>query len=292
MTGPPPYRLPSPMPSSFSDDGGPVSELVRFFRHGKVAVLTGAGCSTESGIPDYRGPTTGRMPRQPIQHAAFLRNALVRRRYWARSFWGWPKFAAARPNAAHAALATLERRGWLSGLITQNVDGLHHQAGSHRVVELHGALSRVVCLSCQSEMARSDLQVELAALNADLAGEAELAPDGDAEVSASWLERFQSPVCGCGGDLMPAVVFFGGHVPPSVLSEAWGVLEQAEALLVVGSSLAVFSGYRFVKRAAEQGKPVAILNRGETRGDALAALRIEGSAGPVLSALARRLDRA
>lgn len=253
---------------------------------GRVAVLTGAGCSTESGIPDYRGPQTGRPPRNPIQHAAFLRSPFVRRRYWARSCLGWPRFASAEPNLAHRALATMEARNLLTGVITQNVDGLHQAAGSRRVVELHGSLGRVKCLSCGERFDRRVVQAQLLRDNPGWMTELiAVAPDGDAEIPEDALDGFSVPSCACGGDLMPHVVFFGGHVEPTVLDEAWNVLAEADALLVVGSSLTVFSGYRFVRRAAEQRKPVAILNQGATRGDDLATLRIDAQAGPTLAAL-------
>lgn len=252
-------------------------------------VLTGAGCSTESGIPDYRGPLTGRPPRNPILHAAFLRSPFVRRRYWARSCLGWPRFAAAVPNAAHRALALLEAAGRIDGIITQNVDGLHQAAGSRVVVELHGALAKVTCLRCQAQFARVEIQDQLLDNNPTWRSDVvALAPDGDAELPADVIDGFRVPLCLCGGDLMPNVVFFGGHVAAHVLEQAWTLLEQADALLVVGSSLTVFSGYRFVKRAAQWDKPVAILNQGPTRGDELAQLCVNAQAGPTLSALAAR----
>lgn len=263
--------------------------LFSFLNGRRVAVLTGAGCSTESGIPDYRGPTTGRPPRNPIQHAAFLRSPFVRRRYWARSSLGWPRFARAQPNAAHHALAAMEGRTWLTGVITQNVDGLHQRAGSREVVELHGSLAEVKCLACGSMFAREEVQEQIVWRNPGFVAEMlGIAPDGDADLPDEAVEGFDVPVCTCGGALMPNVVFFGGHVAGHVLERAWSVLAQADALLVVGSSLTVFSGYRFVKRAAEEGKPVAILNQGETRGDELAAVRLDAMAGPTLSALIAR----
>ncbi len=253
----------------------------------RVAVLTGAGCSTESGIPDYRGPKTGRPPSNPIMHAAFLRSPFVRRRYWARSCLGWPRFAAAQPNLAHKALALLEAAGHVGGIITQNVDGLHQAAGSRDVVELHGALATVKCLLCGAAFDRHDVQQRLLQDNPLYSTHATtLAPDGDAELPSEMVDSFRLPVCFCGGDLMPNVVFFGGHVDAPVLQNAWRLLENADALLVVGSSLTVFSGFRFVKRAAEWGMPVAILNQGPTRADTLAQLLVNAQAGPTLSALA------
>ena len=266
----------------------------------RSVALTGAGCSTESGIPDYRGAgRTG--PRNPIQHDAFLRRDDVRRRYWARATLGWERFKDARPNAAHRALAAMESAGLLTGLITQNVDRLHHAAGSRRIVELHGALADVRCLACGAGEARAELQARLLAANPgwlerarrELAGEAEggVRPDGDAELSPETVAAFEVVACRpCGGALKPEVVFFGGTVPEATLAPAWRLLEGAEALLVVGSSLTVYSGFRFVRRAHELGLPIGIVNVGPTRGDALAAVRVEAPAGSALTALCTALD--
>jgi NAD-dependent SIR2 family protein deacetylase len=250
-------------------------------------MLTGAGCSTESGIPDYRGP--GSKPRNPIQHRDFVEKEATRRRYWARSAIGWPRMAGAKPNAAHDAIASLERSGRLSGLITQNVDRLHHKAGSRDVLELHGALADVRCLDCNVCEARDHLQERMLELNPSLRDlDVETAPDGDAELSSSVTDEFRVPAClMCGGVLKPDVVFFGGSVPRERVEAAFTMLDRASALVVVGSSLAVFSGYRFVLRAKERNIPVAIVNRGETRGDPHATLRIDGRAGEVLPALVR-----
>ncbi len=256
----------------------------------RIVALTGAGCSTESGIPDYRGP--GARPRQPLQHREFVERADARRRYWARSLIGWPKLAAARPNRAHAALAALERSGAIAGVITQNVDGLHTAAGSRAVVELHGALARVRCLACGELTSRDELQRRLLEANPGWTGriDAPVAPDGDVELPEQLVTSFRVvPCAACGGVLMPDVVFFGGSVPRPTLDAAWALFARAELLLVIGSSLAVFSGYRFVRRAAEQGVPVAILNHGPTRGDAHAELRIDARCGDALPQLARAL---
>ena len=263
-------------------------ELIELARGKRIVALTGAGCSTESGIPDYRGP--GARPRTPMQHRDFLEHPPARQRYWARSFVGWPKLAAARPNDGHKALARLEQTGALAGLITQNVDGLHGAAGSNAVVELHGALARVRCLSCGELTSRDDLQQRLRDANPDWRGaDAEVAPDGDVALADELVAGFQVVACECGGVIMPDVVFFGGSVPRPTLDAAWDVFARAELLLVVGSSLAVFSGYRFVRRAAELQVPVAIVNHGPTRGDAHAVCRIDARCGEALPELARAL---
>jgi NAD-dependent SIR2 family protein deacetylase len=271
--------------------GDGLEALIAMLRGRRVVALTGAGCSTESGIPDYRGPDTPPRTRPPIQHREFVEEAGARRRYWARSMLGWPRLAAARPNRGHAALAALERAGAVAGLITQNVDGLHHGAGSREVVELHGALRRVRCLACDALTSRDELQQRLAAANPGwLERAGTVAPDGDADLTDGEVPEFEVVACtACGGVLMPDVVFFGGTVPRPTLDAAWATFDRAEVLLVVGSSLTVFSGYRFVRRAAEHGVPVAILNHGPTRGDPHAALRVDARAGEALTAIARAL---
>lgn len=268
-----------------------VERLVGLLRGRRVAVLTGAGCSTDSGIPDYRGPGTRRRARNPIQYRAFLRDADTRRRYWARSLVGWTRIQGARPNAGHAALARLEWAGVASGVITQNVDRLHHRAGSRRVTELHGALAEVRCLDCGGLEPRAELQDRLLELNPGFTERhAAMLPDGDAELPEALVRELRVAGCvDCGGTLKPNVVFFGENVPRPVVDHAFGVVEAADALLVVGSSLAVFSGLRFVRRAAERGLPVAIVNLGETRGDALATVRLAAPIGQVLPALVRTL---
>jgi NAD-dependent SIR2 family protein deacetylase len=265
--------------------------LVELARGRRIVALTGAGCSTESGIPDYRGPDA--RPRTPMQHREFVEKPDARRRYWARSAVGWPKFRAARPNDGHRALAALEEAGVLAGLITQNVDSLHAKAGSREVVELHGALARVRCLECARITGRDELQDRLAAVNPGWAGHAsDVAPDGDVELADGLVASFHLVPCdACGGVLMPDVVFFGGSVPRATLDAAWALFERAELLLVVGSSLAVFSGYRFVRRAAERGVPVAIVNRGPTRGDEHASVRVDARTGQALPQLADMLLR-
>jgi NAD-dependent protein deacetylase/lipoamidase sirtuin 4 len=268
-----------------------VSALVDLFAHRRLVALTGAGCSTESGIPDYRGQ--GRSPtRTPIQHDAYLRRAEVRRRYWARATVGWARFRGAQPNAAHDALAAMEASGALAGVITQNVDRLHTVAGSRRVVELHGALEEVRCLGCGTLEPRTDVHERLLAANPGwlerVWGEAR--PDGDADLPEEQIEDLLMVDCAvCGGVLKPNVVFFGGNVAEATLTAAWQLFDEAEALLVVGSSLAVWSGYRFVRRATERGVIVAIVNLGPTRADAEAALRVSARAGEILPPLARAL---
>ncbi len=266
-------------------------DLVRTLRYMRVVVLTGAGCSTESGIPDYRGEETRRRARNPITFQEFTRDEKSRRRYWARSAVGWPRLLQARPNAAHQAIADLEHQGPCVGVITQNVDRLHHQAGSSEVVELHGALAEVRCLGCGEREGRAQLQERLLDLNPGFDEVArEFAPDGDAVVDPAAIESFVVPRCvQCDGHLKPDVVFFGENVPSSVVERAWGLLDRAEALLVVGSSLAVYSGYRFVKKASERRLPIAIVNRGPTRGDEHAWVKVDGQAGAVLSALSDAL---
>ena len=265
-------------------------DLVRLLDGRRTVVLTGAGCSTESGIPDYRGPETRRRARNPVQYRAFIDDAEARVRYWSRSAVGWPRFSKARPNPGHHALARLEQAGAVSGLITQNVDRLHHAAGSRRVVELHGALADVQCLDCRTRECRHVLQRRIEALNPDgVTPAAELAPDGDAELARSDT-AFRIPTCAwCGGVLKPDVVFFGESVPRDRVDAAFALMDEAEALLVVGSSLAIFSGYRFVLRAERVGVPVAIVNLGPTRGDAKARVRVDARSGEVLPRLADAL---
>lgn len=276
------------LPAPPLPDLGPLVDLVAASR--RLVVLTGAGCSTESGIPDYRSPRA--VPRsRPIQYLEFVRRPELRRRYWARSMAGWPAIAGARPNPAHRALAALEAAGRLDALITQNVDRLHQAAGSRRVIELHGALHEVRCLDCGDVTDRQALQARLRALNPGwAAGGAAPAPDGDAAVASDALAGFRVPACeACGGVLKPRVVFFGESVPRPVVERAFAAVDAADALLVVGSSLAVWSGLRFVRRAAEQGLPIGLVNLGPTRADALATVRVEARAGQVLPRLVARL---
>ena len=255
-------------------------ELVGLLHGRRVVVLTGAGISTDSGIPDYRGPLTRHKARNPMTFAQFTRSPEQRRRYWARSARGWSTVAKARPNASHRALARLEAAGVVAGVITQNVDGLHQAAGSKRVVELHGALRRVVCLACGHRSSRAALQLELARFIDDR-GPSVAAPDGDADVEPT--EDFPEVTCRrCGGGLKPDVVFFGENVPPAVTAAAWELYGEAEVLLVLGSSLTVFSGFRFVHRAHKQGLPVALVTLDATRADRLVDCRIDAPLAEVL----------
>lgn len=276
-------------PGSWAGDD--VASVAGVLSGRRVLVLAGAGCSTESGIPDYRSPAAQARPRTPMTFERFMHSAPGRVRYWARSSLGWPRMRHATPNAAHVALAQLELAGAVEGVISQNVDGLHHAAGSRQVLELHGALRRVRCMACPAMEDRQALQARLLALNPGWLDQmAQLAPDGDADVEDAALAGFVVPSClACGGLLKPDVVFFGENVPKDVVARAWGMLDAAEVLLVVGSSLTVFSGFRFVRHAAEQRKPVAIINMGPTRGDALATLKLEARLGDFLPLLAERL---
>lgn len=263
--------------------------LTELLRERRTLVLSGAGISTDSGIPDYRGPDS--KPRSPMSYQTFLADAGARRHYWARSTVGWPLTARARPNGGHRALARLERRGAVLGVLTQNVDGLHQSAGSRHVLELHGNLATVVCLSCGARSARSALQERLRTANPDFhARSDDVAPDGDVEIPAALTRDFRVPPClSCGGTLKPDVVFFGENVPRERIERAWSMLDRSQALLVVGSSLTVFSGYRFVRRAKDQGKPVVIINDGPTRGDADATWRLQARLGEILPQLADQL---
>ena len=269
------------------DDVAPLIDLLAGKR---FVALTGAGCSTESGIPDYRGGgRTG--PRNPIQHDAFMRSADVRRRYWARATLGWARFSGAEPNAGHRALAALEASGTLAGVITQNVDRLHQRAGSRRVVELHGALADVICLRCGRREPRHEVHARMVGANPGwLETAPEIHPDGDAELDAGRVADFAVVGCRlCGGELKPDVVFFGGSVAEPTLAAAWDLFDQAEVLLVIGSSLAVYSGFRFVRRAQERALPVALVNIGPTRADEIAAAKVSASVGEILPRLASAL---
>jgi NAD-dependent SIR2 family protein deacetylase len=254
-------------------------------RHQRLMVLTGAGCSAPSGIPDYRDRAGAWKHRQPMSFAEFTGSEAARRRYWAGSLRGWPAVRDARPNAAHAALARLEALGRVCRVVTQNVDGLHQRAGSRRVTDLHGRLDLVECLGCGCRLSRDDLQQLLVAWNPRYCGEAAARPDGDSRVADS-LAAFRVPDCPeCGGVLKPAVVFFGENVPAARVAEALGALHRADALLVVGSSLMVFSGYRFVRAARERGLEVAAVNLGRTRADAELTLKVEDDCAALLPAL-------
>jgi len=257
--------------------------------HPRLFVLTGAGCSTASGIPDYRDAAGAWKSRPPVSFAEFTGSAASRRRYWARSLVGWRRVAAARPSLAHLALARLEHAGRIAVVTTQNVDGLHQKAGSRRVVDLHGRLDEVECLECGAVVSRHDVQALLEAWNPEHAArDAPAAPDGDARLAAD-PEGLTVPDCpACGGALKPRVVFFGEGVPRGRVEAALAGLDGCDAVLVVGSSLMVYSGYRFCLAAAERGLPIAALNLGRTRADALLALKVEAECGAALQALAPR----
>src|SRR5262245_669807 len=256
-------------------------------RHRRVFALTGAGCSTASGIPDYRDDQGAWKRRPPVMIQAFRTEDAVYRRYWARAYAGWPRLTTAAPNAAHRAFAAWEAAGTLLHLVTQNVDGLHQRAGSRAVVDLDGRLDIVVCLDCAARTTRAALQETIAAANHRWHGwqaEAATAPDGDADIDATVIESFVPPRCEhCGGLLKPDVVFFGENVPRDRYAHACEALGRADALLVAGSSLMVYSGFRFVRLAHDAGLPIAIVNRGRTRGDDLAELKIEDDVGSALT---------
>lgn len=250
-------------------------------------ILTGAGCSTGSGIADYRDADGQWKRQQPVSFQAFMGAELTRRRYWARSLVGWRRIRDATPNRAHRALSRLEALGRSALLVTQNVDRLHQAAGSKRVVDLHGRLDQIRCLGCQRRTPRDQFQKELEQLNPDwLALDAADAPDGDADLDAADFSAFSVPPCPvCGGVLKPDVVFFGENVPRERVDDATRALEQAEGVLVVGSSLMVYSGFRFAERAAQLGKPIAAINLGRTRADGLLTLKVEQACEQALAFL-------
>ncbi|MFT3714875.1 MAG: NAD-dependent protein deacetylase [Gordonia sp. (in: high G+C Gram-positive bacteria)] len=258
----------------------------------RTMVLTGAGLSTPSGIPDYRSP--GSPPRTPMTIQMFLGSADFRRHYWARNHLGWRHMDAAEPNDGHRAVAALEAAGCVTGVVTQNVDMLHVKAGSRRVVDLHGSYGRVICLDCGHRMSRSSLDVALEAANPGFRdrvigrGAIEVAPDADVVLDDT--AEFTVVACPvCGGILKPDIVYFGENVPAPVVAAAFALLDESDALLVAGSSLTVMSGLRFVRKAAAQGKPVAVVNRGATRGDELAELKIDHRCEVILPAAAAAL---
>jgi NAD-dependent SIR2 family protein deacetylase len=266
----------------------PGAALADFLRaHPRLFVLTGAGISTASGIPDYRDLDGGWKRRPPVTYQAFVADAATRARYWARSLIGWRRFGSARPNAAHAALARLENEGRIEALVTQNVDGLHQAAGSRAVIDLHGRLDEVRCLQCERRIPRAAFQRELETRNpAWRELDALAAPDGDADLDGMDFTSFDVPACAaCGGMLKPDVVFFGENVPRERVEEAWAHLAASDAMLVVGSSLMVYSGFRFARGAARARKPIAAINRGRTRADDLFALKVEGDCAEVLQSI-------
>ncbi len=268
-------------------------ELVALLTGRRVAVLTGAGISTDSGIPDYRGPDSP--PANPMTIRQFTSSREFRQRYWARNHLGWRHMAQTMPNAGHRAVATLERDGVATGVITQNVDLLHTKAGSRNVINLHGTYARVVCLNCGHTMSRATLAEQLEAANPGFAERAErlgglaVAPDADAVVADTDSFRFvDCPACA--GMLKPDIVYFGENVRKEVVDQAYSLVDESDALLVAGSSLTVFSGYRFVRHAAARDIPIAIINRGPTRGDDLATVKVHGGCSELLVLLADELS--
>ncbi len=281
----------SSTPGELVGDGEALRRLMELVRSGGVLVLTGAGCSTESGIPDYRDIDGNWKRRQPVRYQDFARNEAVRRRYWARSLLGWPILAGAMPNRAHRALAQLEGSRHVDFLITQNVDGLHRKAGSRSVLDLHGCMEDVVCLSCGATSSRPEFQERLLELNPQWQNPSVAhAPDGDADLEGVDFSSFQVPSCArCSGVLKPAVVFFGENVPSGRVRKAMEQLERSKALLVAGSSLMVWSGFRFVKAAKEMGLPAAAINLGRTRADGMFDIKLSAPCGDVLPRLVDHL---
>ena len=261
----------------------------------RLAILTGAGLSTDSGIPDYRGP--GSVPRSPMTYQEFVGDEALRRRYWARNHLGWRHLRRADPNAGHFAVAELEHRGLTTGIITQNVDRLHQAAGALGVVDLHGRFDRVICLNCHTRFSRGHIAERLEELNrgfvelVEADGSIESAPDADAILEQeTHIARFRIAPCEvCGGMLKPDFVFFGENVPKDRVERSYAILDEAQALLVAGSSLTVMSGLRFPRHAAKTGKPVVIINRGATRGDGLATMKLEAGVSESLAYLAGSL---
>ncbi|MGY1914675.1 NAD-dependent protein deacetylase [Blastococcus sp. SYSU DS0973] len=279
-------------PPAVPGAGAALDALADLVADGDVVVLSGAGLSTDSGIPDYRGATGSLRRHTPMTYQTFTRDPLGRHRYWARSFVGWRQMRAARPNDGHRAVAALQEAGLLSGVVTQNVDGLHQAGGARDVVELHGGLDRTVCLACGDVADRAALDERLRDANPHFGPRVdEINPDGDAELPDDVLDGFVMVDClACGaGPLKPDVVFFGETVPRDRVDHCFSLVEDAGSLLVLGSSLTVMSGYRFVLRAAKLGIPVGIVNVGATRGDAKADVRVDAPLGGVLPALAARL---
>jgi NAD-dependent SIR2 family protein deacetylase len=271
-----------------------VSTVADLLADGGALVLSGAGLSTDSGIPDYRGATGSLRRHTPMTYQTFTRDPRGRHRYWARSYVGWRQIERARPNDGHRAVAALQRAGVIGGVITQNVDGLHQAGGARDVVELHGGLDRTVCLACGDVADRKALDARLRLANPGFRPDAtdEVNPDGDVELPDEALDGFVMVDClACGGGpLKPDVVFFGETVPRNRVDTCFELVDRAGSLLVLGSSLTVMSGYRFVIHAAKRGIPVAIVNSGTTRGDAKADVKVDAPLGRVLPELARRLS--
>lgn len=272
---------------------GNSEKLLEFFQaHSRLVVLGGAGLSAASGIPTYRSDRGAWQRSEPIYHVQFVNDKQQQKRYWARSFMGWPLVRDARPNPAHHALFRLEQLGKVELLITQNVDRLHQRAGSKHVLDLHGRLDKVMCLACKRRTSRELLQQRIATDNPQLIPiQAEWLPDGDADVPLEYLAGFKIPRCDdCTGKLMPDVVFFGGTVPRARVQAGMEAIERADALLVVGSSLQVFSGFRFCRHAVALEKPLALVNPGVTRADKLATVKLACRCGDLLSSVSETLQ--
>jgi NAD-dependent SIR2 family protein deacetylase len=274
----------APLPDSPVEGTGALREWLA--AHERIFVLTGAGISTASGIPDYRDANGQWKRRAPVTYQDFLRDPALRARYWARSFVGWPAVARAQPNAAHRALVTLEAQGRTTALVTQNVDDLHARSGQRDVIDLHGRIDDVICLDCNRRLARREIQQRLADEHPEwTALTAATAPDGDADLERVDFSGFRAPSCpGCGGLLKPDVVFFGENVPAERVTAARAALERSDAMLVVGSSLMVYSGFRFARMAHAAGLPLAILTRGVTRADDVATLKLDADCVSTLAA--------
>lgn len=274
-----------------NDTARTLADLMR--RHPRWVALTGAGISAESGIPTYRDRDGDWRAPEPVREQAFRGEYRTRQRYWARSYHGWPRVRDAAPGRAHAALAELEAQGRVALTISQNVDGLHQRAGSRNVVDLHGRVDTVRCLDCGERTPREAMQARLAPLLAAQPLHAPTPrPDGDADIPAHHSERLDVPPCtACGGTVMPDVVFFGGSVPPERVRTCLAAVESADGLLVVGSSLAVYSGFRFCRHAQKHGLPIVLVNPGWTRADDMAALKLRAEAGPLLASVAAALAR-
>lgn len=270
------------------------AQLTQLFRDGSVAMLTGAGLSTDSGIPDYRGPNS--TPRKPMTYQEFLADSKFRSHYWARNHVGWRHMTAVQPNPGHRALVDLERAGLVAGIITQNVDTLHQRAGSSNVIDLHGSFDRVICIDCRTVISRQSMDTRLHALNPDFLAElgelddVEIAPDADAVIEKT--AHFVVADCErCGGMLKPDVVYFGEPVPKDRVERSFGMVDSASALIVAGSSLTVHSGLRFARYAVKLGKPVAIINQGPTRADTIASLIWDMGTSQALTALAQEFTQ-
>ncbi|XP_041349727.1 NAD-dependent protein lipoamidase sirtuin-4, mitochondrial-like [Gigantopelta aegis] len=277
------------VPKSEPPDEVNIYRLQHFIDKSKhLFVITGAGLSTESGIPDYRSEGVGlyaTSSNRPVQYKDFLKSADIRRRYWARNFVGWPRFSSFLPNVSHQIFRQWEVKNKINWLVTQNVDALHCKAGSTKVTELHGSSHRVECLTCKQIIPRNRMQEMIISLNPDWHEQSfDIAPDGDVNLKWEQVEGFKVPPCdNCGGILKPNIIFFGDNVPREVVSSVFDQLDKCDAVLVAGSSLQVFSGFRFVSKAHDDGKPISIVNIGSTRADHLASIKISAQCGKVLS---------